>query len=65
VEDQRALLGHRRAIAVDAVDDDGADAMGVDELACAVRKLARRNLCGVDLLDEERALSRRCKRTAN
>ena len=55
VQDQRIFLGHRRLIAVEAVDHHGLDLVLVDPPADAMGELARRQFGGVDLLDEQLA----------
>jgi hypothetical protein len=51
VQDQRIFLGHRRLIAVEAVDHHGLDGVLVHPPADAVGKFAGRQFGGVDLFD--------------
>ena len=60
VQDQRIFLGHRRLIAVEAVDQHGLDLILVDPPADAVGEFAGRKLGGVDLLDEQAAAALHC-----
>ena len=53
MQDQRILFGHRRLIAVEAVDHHGLDVVLVDPLADPMGEFAGRQLRGVDLLDEK------------
>src|SRR3954468_21368002 len=53
VQNQRILLGHRRLIAVEAVDQHGLDAVLVDPLADAMSEFAGRQFGGINLLDEQ------------
>ena len=55
VQDQRLLLGHRRLIAVEAVDHDGPRAMLLDADAHPLGEFARGQFGGVDLLDHQLA----------
>ena len=56
VQDERVLARHGGLITVQAVDNDGPDAVDLDALAHSVGELARRQFGCVDLLDEQPAL---------
>ena len=53
VQNQRILLGHRRLIAIEAVDQHGLDVVLVNPLADAMGEFAGRKLGGIDLLDKK------------
>src|ERR1044072_6212101 len=57
VQDERVFLRHRRAIAVETIDNNHAHAVGFDARLDAVRELSRRKLCSVHLTQKKQPVS--------
>ncbi len=56
LQSQVMLLGHGIQVSVDAVDDDHASSVLAHGMVNLMSHLARRNLGGIDLLDEDRSI---------
>src|SRR5687768_7376295 len=57
VQDERVFLRHRRAIAVETIENNHAHAVGFYARLDAVRELSRRKLCSVHLTQEKQPVS--------